>query len=226
MAQVPSIASQSLLAWQDRLLRAPVVNVDGNYSDSIIHAPLCEIPSEGDAPIASSINAAATPALTGVLFTSDALAHLSITQYALGVPAECALALLPSTGPTLINIGDGSGVAVTQTSGGAAGEGQVYTVNGLTLVPGYGFSLALVNAATGGVEVAAWSQSGIQHGWAKHTGKYVDANGNTITTSVQDVIIRATDYTAAIRAAGNIVKIDVAGVSSDVYRVVGVYEAA
>jgi len=231
MAQTPPIANQSLLAFRNRLIGPQIINADGNYADSIIHAPLVDKNLDA-APISD-----ATPIINLALFCSDALA--SVESYA-GVTGGTGVAILGAaldpapTGIEQISIGTFGGApsALALAASGDAGADDTFTVtngidpNPLTGIPGYAasFFLPLGPGETAECSIKAFSQSGVQHGWAYHEGTFVDADGNTIASTVRSVILNATGYTAAVRAAGNVIITQVAGTSYDVARVVGVWE--
>jgi hypothetical protein len=229
MAQTPPIANQSLLAFRNRLIGPQILNADGNYADSIIHAPLVDEKLD-----AASISDA-TPVVNLALFCSDALA--SVESYAAtggGIPILGAALDPAPTGIQQISIGtfDGTPSALALAASGDAGADDTFTVtngvdpNPLTGIPGYAasFFLLLGPGETAECSIKAFSQSGVQHGWAYHEGTFVDADNNTIASTVRSVILEASAYTAAIRAAGNVIITQVAGTSYDVARVVGLWE--
>jgi len=231
MAQTPPIANQSLLAFRNRLIGPQIVNADGNYADSIIHAPLVD----GALDAASILDT--TNIVNLALFCSDALA--SVESYA-GVTGGTGVAILGAAldpapaGIQQISIGTFGGTPATLAlaASGDAGADDTFTVtnfvdpNPLTGIPGYAasFFLPLGPGETAECSIKAFSQSGVQHGWAYHEGTFIDANNNTIASTVRSVILEASAYTAAIRAAGNVIITEVAGVSYDVARVVGLWE--
>jgi len=200
----------------------------GNYLDSAISASLWTL-NPGPAPAPATVDFdAGDDSLALVLFGTGAPASLVTTAFVTGIGSDAVPAAVNSTTAAggLITAAPPTTTSITPDAGPfQAGEVQTYTISAVDNVPGYGYSTDGI-AGTAGVAylVDAITNSGVVSGWATSTGAEV-VSGNTIAQSVQSIILAASDYTAAIQAAGNLITIEVANTSVDVYRVVGVWES-
>jgi hypothetical protein len=238
MSNIPPIVDQSLEGYSERVFLPPNVSANGNYADSAISAALVDTVA---APAVAVIDGTSGNNLNIVLFTSDALAALTMHCWAANASVVEDLAGGAGSGGyeqisadgfvgTQAAIGSytGTDLVASGQAAGPAGQQTLWTINAATPVlnvPGYGVQVAagptLQNDALG-IRVDALSQSGVIHGWARHA--YADAD---IGSSVTSVILAASEYTQAIRDAGNLFTVTTAGppLVSDVYRVVGVWES-
>ena len=234
-SDTPSRVDQSLIGYPSRVFLPPSISPAGNYADSVISAAL--VSGSGADFDAAAIDGTAGQDLNIVLFTSDALASLSIECWAGNVSVVEDLGGGAGSGGyekinavgfigTSATIGPFTGTDIQAVSGVTpAGEQNVWAIHDVVDVKGYGVQVSggpKLQKDDLGVMVTAIAQSGVVHGWANHA--YADSD---VLSAVVSVIMPSNLYTQAIRDNGNIIEMDVVGPPSgkQFARVVGVWES-
>ncbi len=236
-SNTPTVVDQSLAGYSDRVFLPLNVTANGNYADSAIAAALV---AGASAPGLAPIDGTAGNDLNIVLFTSDAIAALSIDCWAGGASVVEDITGGGGSGGyeqigadgflgTQAVIGAYTGVDILVAGQASpAGQQSLWNINAavpVLNVPGYGVQVTggpTLQDSTIGARVNALAQSGVVHGWARHA--YAD---NDTGSSVQSIILAASEYTQEIRDAGNIITEVVPGPPdvTNIYRVVGVWES-
>jgi len=242
-SDTPPQIDQSLVGYNDRKFLPVNLSPNGNYADSVIDAPLVD---RAGNPRISAIDTTDgnDDAISVLLFTSDVPASVTVHAFKdnVSIVGDHAVAvadpmyqqassagLFGTTAPigpiTDANATAFALTAPTLEAPGSAGEQDIYTINGTILdVRGYGFTfipMMVIGGSTLSARVQALCQCGVINGWAENAR--ADAH---VSSSIQSVILDATEYTEAIRDAGNLITITAAGPPADtsVFRVVGLWQ--